>query len=183
MPTCVVFSKNVKDNELITCDICKNPAHAICDGLSRQEMDCLRSKNRKIRYFCTDCNIVVVIGDLKNEVEELKEKISSMHSMIQGSTASSTNGKTLSEDDIIKEVEDRLRRTNNIVVSNLPESEGPDNIDEHISKFLNLLPIKDEIKNEIIPEKCYRIGKVKSDDKHHLFLVKCRSPSAVVDVL
>ncbi|KAJ3651967.1 hypothetical protein Zmor_017971 [Zophobas morio] len=128
MPTCVVCNKNVKDNELITCDICKNPTHAICSGLSGQEMDCFRSKNRKIRYFCTDCNIMEVIGGLKNEVEET---FSSMQSMIQGSTASSTNGKTLFED-VINDVEDRLRRINNIVVSNLPESEESDNKNEDI---------------------------------------------------
>lgn len=91
--------------------------HSGCAGLSSAEAECIRSASRKINFFCDNCNIVATINTLKDEINNLKTELENLKI-----THKAGINNILSEEDIVGEVEERFRRANCLILSNLPES-------------------------------------------------------------
>ncbi|GJQ70185.1 hypothetical protein Trydic_g22645 [Trypoxylus dichotomus] len=100
--------------------------HSVCAGLSRAEMQCLKSRDRKISFYCSVCsdfkqklknlhNFTSLVHDLQNEIKELKKK-----------TASGMDMDIFDREAVIQEVMDRDRREENIIFLNVPEETSGD---------------------------------------------------------
>jgi hypothetical protein len=90
MPTvCATCSVSYKDDERVACDICKIVQHGVCLGLSRTEISVLRNPNRRISFFCQNCNLVETVRSLKDELQSLKNEIDQLKS------ATKTNGENI----------------------------------------------------------------------------------------
>ncbi|KAJ3654440.1 hypothetical protein Zmor_005034 [Zophobas morio] len=177
---CNKCNKSANDNDVIVCDLCKSSIHSICAGLSRQESECVRLKKSKLRYFCDKCNIVEIIGGLRAEVEKLRSEVAELKYEKTGNVLN----KLLSEEEIISEVDDRQRRATNLIVYNLPESDDKTVINskqDDISQFAALVS-SEEWKNEIVPDKCFRLGK-KVENKRRPLLINFKSSTVVLSIL
>ena len=93
--------------------------HSDCVGLSRAEVQCLRRKQRRIPFYCEDCDIVKLVQSLKDQIQRLSDEIDNIKKEV--SPVSSID-KILSEDDIIKGILERKQKAVNTIVYNLPES-------------------------------------------------------------
>ena len=121
MSNCTYCGKKGRNNDCVTCDICRKLVHTDCSGLSRMEIECIRSNSRKIHYYCDKCDIVATINKLKSELDVLKSELEVMKNN-QGNVARSDND-NLSAEELITEVEERNRRAYNLILFNLSESD------------------------------------------------------------
>ncbi|KAJ3640311.1 hypothetical protein Zmor_003620 [Zophobas morio] len=168
--------KCIKCNDLcpdgISCDFCGSFMHSDCVGLSRAEVQCLRQKQRRIPFYCEDCDIVKLVKSLKDQIQRLSNEIANIKKEV--SPVSSID-KTLSEDDIINEIMERQQKAVNIIVYNLPESgkeTSTERANDDADKCINI--IKKKTPNVTIV-KCSRLGKPNKDRPR---LIKLQLPSA-----
>ena len=47
--------------------------HFHCVGLFRAEVRYLRQKQRRIRFYCEDCDIVKLVKSLKDQIQRLSD--------------------------------------------------------------------------------------------------------------
>lgn len=161
MNFCVSCSKNCSENDSVTCDICKKPVNVNCAGLSKNEVDCLRSKRRKIHFYCDRCDIVDTVLKLKEEVELLKKSLNETKNQVQADNVIGDRPDKFSFDDVLDEFEDRSLRSTNLIVYGLPESlsaaENDRKVDDvNICKELLVFENDDYSLNLA---SCYRLGK------------------------
>ena len=116
MSVCGSCNKKIRNSDWITCDICRKNIHVECAGLSKLEVDCVRSNSRKIHFYCDKCDIITTINDLKDEIEGLKSELNELKNC--RNKVDDDSHKKLSDEEIITEVEDRNRRANNLILYN-----------------------------------------------------------------
>ncbi|KAJ3644287.1 hypothetical protein Zmor_026953 [Zophobas morio] len=76
------------------------------DGISC-EVQCLRQKQRRIPFYCEDCDILKLVQSLKDQIQCLSDEIDNIKKEV--SPVSSTD-KILSEDDIINGIMEREQK-------------------------------------------------------------------------
>ena len=156
---CSKCANECPDNDKIICDMCHLPIHINCAGISKAEKGCLQSKNRKINFFCDKCDILSIIAHLKGEIDTLKADMNELKN-----TNNNDPGQVktdLSQLDLINELEDRQRRSNNLIL-NIPESDKETSIlrrDDDLTRCKEILThnIQGDVTYEIMS--CYRLGK------------------------
>lgn len=126
MSACSMCKKVATDSDSVTCDICRGSVHSTCAGLSKAEVDCLRSKRRRINYYCDKCDIISTINDLKKNILDLKTEMEELKNTKNVNDPESNKKLTMSEGEMIAEFEDRQARVNNLILYNLPESDKKD---------------------------------------------------------
>ena len=94
----------VKDSDRVFCDICRKPYHMRCAGLSRQEASCLRINERRITFFCENCNVLDTIKQLKNDVEDLRNEILKLKEQRNGHDQANTQ--VLNSETLVTEIEE-----------------------------------------------------------------------------
>ena len=128
MPTnCQVCSGEANSEREITCDFCKDVVHSTCSGLTRNEILCLKAIDRKISFYCTNCNNlktqVSQLGDIVEKVASLEAKVRELNNLLAQNTFNPNNPKQVSPtEDLISELQERQRREKNIVIFNVEES-------------------------------------------------------------
>lgn len=137
----------VDNRSFLKCDGCERPVHSECSGLNASELKVMGLKGaRLLKFYCEDCTIGVRL------VPQLIKKLDDLHSEIeQMKRNSSENEVSLPGDSILKEIDERQRRANNIMIFNMPESHND------VSKAKEI--IKDLIKEDVCVEKAIRAGK------------------------
>lgn len=162
MHLCVSCSKNCSENDSVTCDICKKSVHVNCAGLSKNEVDCLRSKRRKIHFYCDRCDIVDTVLKLKEEVELLKKNLNECKNAISTDSAISNRSDNFSFDDVLTEFEDRNSRASNLIIYGLPESLNNDVNDRKQDDETRCKELLGSVvdNNLFSFASCHRLGKV-----------------------
>ena len=130
----------------MTCDICRKNVHHDCAGLSRLEVQCIRSNSGKIHFYCNKSDIVSTIIELKAEVDGLKKELIDLKNQRIEDTDIDPQ-KKLSDVEIIEE---RNRRANNLILFHLPESnENTGNLrkSDNLSRCINTVFPHDKIDN------------------------------------
>lgn len=151
---------NVSDNKsCLKCDGCERSIHTECSGLSATELKVMGLKgSRLLKFYCDDCQagvrlvpkLIKRLDDLQKEVEKLKTQIS--------------NEKfTISDETIFSEIHERQKRTNNIMVFNMPESNGD------LVKSKELL--KEITKEDVSVISAMRVGKANKNGNRALKLI------------
>lgn len=179
-------SKTANDTDSVTCDICRNLVHSTCAGLSRAEVDCLRSKRKKINFFCDNCDIISTINDLKKNILELKTEIEALKNSNRRDPDPEPGKKSsLSEDEIIAELESRQVRSNNLILYNLEESnktsaEERKNDDLVRCKQIILANLDENKTANLVS--CFRIGKF-INEKNRLLKITFSNQQQAYEVL
>ncbi|KAJ3658392.1 hypothetical protein Zmor_010132 [Zophobas morio] len=187
---CPSCKRNCKDG--LTCDICKQSFHPNCAGVSPEEAECLRSPNRKVRYFCDKCNIMDVVTNLQQEIDELKKQIVELKKATEERAGGTDNNtvnttvvaadKQLIDEELINEIFERQQRANNLIIYNLSE----DNLNEGEGEISDTTKILNLVGTQIIKEesvcKCVRLGKAVAG-KIRPLLLRLKAPEDVIRVL
>ncbi|KAJ3659047.1 hypothetical protein Zmor_010756 [Zophobas morio] len=105
MSTCSLCNKKARSGDCVTCYICRKYRHTECAGLSRLEVECIRSSSRKIHYYCEKCDIVSIIHTMKTEIEVLQDELAELKKS-GSNVADRDSEKKLSDEEIIAEIED-----------------------------------------------------------------------------
>lgn len=183
MSSCSHCGKTGRNSDCVTCDICRKLVHTECAGLSKLEVDCIRSKSRKVHYYCDKCDIVATISGLREELDSLKSELKVVQSN-QGNV-NRADSDTVSSEKIIAEVEERQRRSYNLVLFNLPES-GKNTDIEQVADDVDraqktVLP--DDTNNENLKiVSCSRLGKF-TDGKDRPLRITFACPQQATAVL
>lgn len=171
---CIICDRGLNSNDKeIHCDKCRSPIHTTCSGLSRAEANLtINNEKRRSTFHCDFCvnerktitDLRELITDLKREIEELKQK---------AATPSFENQPSDLIEAVITEVNERNKRANNIIISNLQES---DNSTEEERYTADLSKVKSLICNDGVARqtdvlKCFRIGKAYGDRAHPIKVV------------
>lgn len=133
---CTTCNSLVREDAKVHCDLCKGLYHVTCAGLSRQEAACLKNAVRRLQFFCKNCNIAQIMKGLKDDVVSLMSRVNVLEENLAkqisvnlsntdvtiGSDTIDSRQAPLSHEQMYSELEDRRRRVNNIIVSNIPES-------------------------------------------------------------
>ena len=146
---CITCNKDVGE-EAILCQWCDKWEHRVCADISTNEYKILTSSNKKIMFFCSQCHLKVPLAlkledkdsSLSSDYEALRkaiddlaikiDKLNSSENDLQHhiSTASQqllnvTNSPSSVATNIVKELEDKERRKNNLIFYNIPEPSTP----------------------------------------------------------
>lgn len=117
---------NLNNPELYNCDSCKRPFCVNCSELTPDEIRCLSLRQRKLIFFCNDCEsglkqvplLIREVSELKKELENLKQNLQQNRQTI----CSSDFQNNFENFEIICELEERQKCASNIIITNIKES-------------------------------------------------------------
>lgn len=115
----------------IKCVVCNTYFHLICVDSTLTDSRSLRSKKNE-KWTCNTCNPKPIVTENNNDINELKQLILTLQAKIDSLEKSLVaNNKSKLEqciefEDIIKEINDRKYRENNIIIHGLPETSTPE---------------------------------------------------------
>lgn len=176
---CLICNHELHVDKEISCDKCKLPLHSTCSGLSRSEIQCLTSKDRRIAYHCNKCT------SASSEVSELKQLILDLKSEIDNlkKSAAFNNANQLTPEAVITEVAERQRRASNVIVFNLEESDADTAPvraaadKEQITKIIRKLP---SVSSDSI--QIFRLGRAEAGKIRPLKVI-LRTPADALEIL
>lgn len=132
------------DNSLTTetalkCDACSRPFHALCAGISRNEEQQLKAPKRKMIFHCRSTNkidLTAITSILEIKLNEIKTEIATLKQ-----SSLNSEPKCLLIEDVISEMEERKKRSKNIMIFKLPElvTDNPAESESHDTKFVSNL--------------------------------------------
>lgn len=118
---CGMCKTDLSPEKEIACDLCHSYIHTTCAGLSRTEVLCLKSKERKLTFYCTECSDFKAqlknLQALKSLVDDLKAEVD----ILKGRGSPGLNVSMVETEVIIREMSEREKRKNNIILFNIPE--------------------------------------------------------------
>lgn len=109
------------------CNGCRKTIHTACIGLSADDaMRLTRSKSKNIKVYCNACNTAEdKIDQLKSFLSNLVEtKITQLEEKI---TNTNINLPPATYENIVSEAVERINRSHNIIICNLPETGAGEN--------------------------------------------------------
>lgn len=127
---CISCDKSVGSDDFISCFVCKQKVHKVtaCSDLTRSDVQSIQFKKNKLLFLCNNCsisddtlNMSALVFSLSNEIKELKKELQkfSTHTCSTGGL-----NDIILQDNLIKEIEDRNVRKNNLILLNIPESDS-----------------------------------------------------------
>lgn len=161
---CCKCNTDIDQNDnYFECDSCKRPIHAnySCSELSASEIKCMQLKKRILRFLCNECNngllqipsLVRSIEELKADIENLKLKC---NKPIDDNSVQWPKVNEISSEEIISEMLERQKRANNIMISNLDESNSNTNNNNDLASVKSILK---DLNVDVDNIKVVRIGK------------------------
>lgn len=169
--TCSICNGAVNVENEMSCDLCRGIIHTTCSNLSRLEVQCIRSKNRKLIYYCPTCNDfkqqLAKMNELSSLVSSLQEEVKALKSeRVISSAATVDNIDSPIVDSVLQEMAEREKRKSNLVIFNLPEMENgsrSDQISEDVSSVRDILANLGVVVDQVHP---LRLGKFDPTHQH-----------------
>ncbi|KAJ3639198.1 hypothetical protein Zmor_004068 [Zophobas morio] len=190
--TCTKCERSGAD---VHCDLCKNGYHGInYSGLSRSEVSCLKSENRKLKFYCENCSDIKAIlnnmVDLSNTVKSLQEEVNNLKFVVKQNTlAEKTTDKTtdnivnnnLITENIVVEIFERKKRETNLIVYNVEESNGIERKNKDFNKIKSAVQnVSESVATDTM--KIIRLGKY-SQERNRPIKVIIERPEDVHAIL
>lgn len=129
---CSKCKKEIEEETSFTCHKCCLLVHSTtnCSGLSRAEIALLKSKKKKHLFICDNCadslastnSLHQLIQTLKDEIQDLKSKISTTHT---------SNDSSVNVESFIMEYNDREVRKKNLIIHGITESPSRSSDERH----------------------------------------------------
>lgn len=182
----------ISESDKVYCDICRVPFHDVCVGITRQEAACLRVKDRKITFFCGNCNVIDTMKKLKEDIEILRLEINELKNDKQQVIPQQRNPQlqhdtNIDSQQLITEVEERKRRAKNLIIYNIKESsktigaerqqEDNDTVKSTLAKIsdVNTIDIKAFRIGKLDPTKTRPIRVVLNSEADVTTILKCKN--------
>lgn len=146
---CITCNKDVGE-EAVLCQWCNKWEHRVCADINTSEYKILTNSSKKIMFFCSRCHLKVPLAlkledkdaSLSSDYEALRkaiddvaikiDKLSSSESDLQRHITTAgqqllnvSNSPSSVATNIVKELEDKERRKNNLIFYNVPEPPTP----------------------------------------------------------
>nr|CAI5860343.1 unnamed protein product [Callosobruchus analis] len=90
--------------------------HRDCSDLSASELRVMDLKGKRVlKYYCEECQMgIKLVPKLIAKVESLEAELKQLQAMV-------ANSRTLPDETIVEEIQERHYKANNIMIFNLPE--------------------------------------------------------------
>lgn len=168
----------ITDSEsYINCDGCERAIHAQCSGLNATELKVMGLRGRRgLRFYCDDCalgvklvpKLIKKIDDLQIEIETLKTQMRDI-----SNKQVSVSAPTEINDEVANEIIERQKRSNNVVIFNLPENNENSDIIKTQELFHTLT------KQNLSIQKTFRTGKKNRNGHRALKVILTNSDDAL----
>lgn len=166
---CVICDQLANYDKEIVCDFCRDVTHTTCSGLSRNEITCLKVKDRKISYYCLRCeNLkkqISQLQDLSSKVESLENELKEIKTFLRDNQLPAGSHSTVTSvnntEDFIAELHDRQKRAQNLIIFNIPESSKQSINERRIddeTKVNEILQVFENLDVELSNLKVFRLG-------------------------
>lgn len=157
-PACLQCNNELTPEREIKCDARKRYIHSTCSSLTRAEIQCLKSPDRKLSFICERCEYYN--GSAMNKLQELVLGLQAeIKSLKDANNFNVVDNQQINPEVVIHEIQDRQLRARNIIILNVKESDDSrvkNRIESDIRETKELL-------NDIeLPDnsfKCIRVGK------------------------
>lgn len=187
---CQVCDQTAQPDKEIICDFCKDAVHTICSGLSRIEIQCLKTKDRRISYYCLNCNSlknqIAQLKDISSKVASLENELKNLKSCLSEKNTNIENNSTnLCAEDFISELQDRQNRAHNIIVFNVAESLQQNINDRRADDEANIkdiLQVFEDNEIDLSNLKMFRLGS-RIDGRNRPIKVCLKNPADVLRIL
>lgn len=152
---CTKCDIDLNPEKEISCDLCRKYIHSTCSSLSRLEIQCLKSKDRKIIFYCETCSDfksqLGKLNDLNETVQKLETKLKTLQDNLtlpktEAEIKITTENVTTQ---VVDELLDRQSRERNILIFNLEETETGNIEDRNAIEKTKLTEILSSIDNQI----------------------------------
>lgn len=181
---CSVCCQDLNPENEIFCDLCRGFVHTTCSDLSRNEIQYLKTKNRRLTYYCVSCSdfkqqlkkihdLTSLVSTLQNEIHELKEQ----NKIRVISDVDSEAPDIFKMEKIVQEVTEREKRKNNLIIFNVPELDNGSRTDQIAADtvtVVDILRVVDISSDRISP---IRLGKFDSTKQNRKRPIKITLPS------
>lgn len=173
MALCKCCNNKITDeNQIIICCVCKGTFNSKCVDISSVETRILRSKSN-IKWNCSACSkFEADVQFLKSTVITLLDEIKDLKNSIKNMSPNLTVNTSCTETErLIVEINERQKRSRNIILYNVPE---PDNntADDNRKDFEFVNVLLTTICNEpIIPSRIIRLGQKTSVNARPIKLI------------
>lgn len=175
MPNCANCGGGIGNRRHRECDCCKRKIHIDCTDLQQVDDRLTRAKLKCVKIVCNACsdNIDQFAG-LKNAIEAMRadmnsrltsfdEKLEALENKITTIDGVATSS-PLNRETTIREALDRIHRSKNVIVQNVPEHAGSvADRKEHDS--VKVSEILTTIGSTSSPVSVIRLGKARADGK------------------
>lgn len=151
--SCLKCRNHIAD-ESVSCDSCERQIDIKCSNLNPQELKVmtLRGGKRTLKYYCEEClEGIRIIPKLLQRMDAFEEKLDKLRS----NSFDVTNNPKSVEHTITEELMERQKRSCNIVIFNLKETNGESDADIAVAKQI----LEDLINSEILIQSALRVGK------------------------
>lgn len=173
---CFSCNKEVHVTKQIKCDYCKEIFHPDCTNLTRAEINLLKSQERSLKFSCETCKnlppLLTLIKELQQAVTTLTSEINSLKE-----NKSATTEESVIIQKVIGEINEREKRSSNIIIFNCVEEE---NVTDDIKVNELLSTLSNDLETSYL--KSERLGKI-VDGKIRPIKVSLKSKEDVVAVL
>lgn len=131
---CLKCSQGLSPEKEVYCDLCRKYIHSTCSLLSRNELTCLKAKNRILIYYCDNCtdfkSQLANLNCLQDTVKKLEAEINNLKCLNKSppyNDAYVAEVDNLCNMDIVEELNERRIRESNIIIFNMEETGGTSN--------------------------------------------------------
>lgn len=118
------------DKNALVCDSCERAVHRECSGLSPTELRVMDLKGgRLLKFLCVECQEgLQLVPKLYKIIDKLQSEMESLTSRLDKMSQNNTEIKSCIEDpeEMYGEIADRVERSRNVIIYNIPESQSKD---------------------------------------------------------
>uniref|UniRef100_A0A6P7F0R6 Uncharacterized protein LOC114325130 isoform X1 n=1 Tax=Diabrotica virgifera virgifera TaxID=50390 RepID=A0A6P7F0R6_DIAVI len=157
MPVCINCKQSTNNTQFIKCSGCMNSLHTSCIGLQGDDASRItRMRSKNVKVLCNTCsNEEDKLDQLKQfltnlvdtKLQELERKIANINTTIHSEH----------QEDIIEEAMDRINRSHNIILYNVPETNSAVEDNNKVNEIL--ITVQGDNVNPISSRHVHRIGK------------------------
>lgn len=180
---------NEKNDKFIKCDGCNRSIHIICSELSDAEIKCFTlrpNSRRRIKYICIECEqgvhqipkLITLINDLKDEIRNLKVQYNELSNAASTSkTLNASPSNALSSEELISEIYERNKRSQNIIFYGSPE-DGTSKQDQMQRDTTTVNNVLAEVGVVVDGMKPIRLGRFDATKQHRSRPIRVRLSSS-----
>lgn len=171
----------------VLCDGCKSLIHVSCTDISPDfAARITRAKSKTVKVYCSPCNasddkVLKLANMLDGFKAYMDSKFAALEAMVKDKEASASPSVEL----VVAEAMERIKRSNNVIIHNLPESLSANSSDsQQTTDFEKVCELTKHIQGDqsIVPASVRRVGKG-GNGKPRIIIARFNTPEAAKKIL